>query len=153
MAKHFWTEAVNTTCYIQNKISIRHILYKTSNESWKNRKSNISYFHPFGCDWFMLNTKDNMNKLYSKAQKCILLGYSKNFKGYRVYNTETRVVEESIHVRFDDKLDSKKSNLVEKFIDVEITYSGSARKLQKQKILRKKTLKLLNLKFLKFKLL
>src|SRR3954470_24926359 len=29
MAKHFWAEAINTACYIQNRISIRPILNKT----------------------------------------------------------------------------------------------------------------------------
>ncbi|KAI5443108.1 hypothetical protein KIW84_011951 [Lathyrus oleraceus] len=50
-----------------------------------------------------------------------MLGYSERSKGYRVYNTETKIVEESIHVRFDDKLDPEKSKLVEKFADLEIT--------------------------------
>ena len=77
MAKHFWAEVVNTTCYIQNRVSIRPILKKTPYELWKNRKPNISYFHPFGCTCFILNTKETLNKFDSKAQKCFLLGYSK----------------------------------------------------------------------------
>ena len=54
-----------------------------------------------------------------------MLGYYGCSKGYRVYNTETQIVGESIHVRFDDNLDFKKSKLVEKFVDLEFTYSGS----------------------------
>ena len=50
-----------------------------------------------------------MNKFDSKAQKCLMLGYSECSKGYRVYNIETWIVEESIGVRFDDKLGSQKS--------------------------------------------
>jgi len=30
LAKHFWTEAMNTTCYVQNRIYIRPILKKTT---------------------------------------------------------------------------------------------------------------------------
>lgn len=52
------------------------------------------------------------NKFISKTQKCIMLGYSQHSKGYIVYNTEIRIVEESIHVNFDDKLDYDKSNIV-----------------------------------------
>ena len=89
MAKHFWVEAVNTTCYIQNMISIRPILGKTPYELWKNRKPNISYFYPFGCICFMLNTKENLGKFDSKAQKCLLLGCSECSKGYKIYNSET----------------------------------------------------------------
>ena len=113
MAKHFWAEAVNTACYIQNRISIRPILEKTPYELWKNRKPNISYFHPFGCTCFILNTKENLNKFDSKAQKCFLLGYSERSKGYRVYNTETLIVEESIKVRFDDKLGQPQSKQID----------------------------------------
>jgi len=29
LAKHFWAEAVNTSCYVQNRIFIRPILNKT----------------------------------------------------------------------------------------------------------------------------
>ena len=101
MTKHVWAEAVNTTCYIQNRVSIRPILEKTPYELWKNRKPNISYFHPFGCTCYILNTKDHLNKFDSKAQK---YGYSERSKGYRLYNAETLIVEESIKVRFDDKL-------------------------------------------------
>src|ERR1044072_680874 len=36
IAKYFWAEAVNTACYIQNRISIRPILNKTPYELWKN---------------------------------------------------------------------------------------------------------------------
>jgi hypothetical protein len=125
IAKHFWAEAINTACYIQNKISIRPILNKTPYELWKNSKPNISYFHPFGCTCYILNTKEYMNKFHSKAQKCIMLGYSERSKGYKVCNTETQIIEESIHVRFDDKLNLEQSKQVDQFVDLEISYTRS----------------------------
>lgn len=70
---------------------------KAPYELWKNRKNYISYFYPFGCTCFILNTKENLNKFDYKAQKCIMLGYFERFKGYKVYNTETQIIEESIH--------------------------------------------------------
>jgi len=45
LAKYFWTEAVNTSCYVQNIIYIRPILDKTTYELFKGRKSCISYFY------------------------------------------------------------------------------------------------------------
>jgi len=47
LAKHFWAEAVNTACYVQNRIYIRPLLNKTAYELFKGRKPNISYFHQF----------------------------------------------------------------------------------------------------------
>lgn len=87
VAKNFWAEEMNTSCYIHNRISIRPIMGKAPYEQWKNKKPNIAYFHPFGCTCFILNTKDNLNKFDFKAQKCIMLGCSEQLKGYIVYNT------------------------------------------------------------------
>lgn len=53
-----------------------------------------------------------------------MLGYSEHSKGCRVYNTEIQIVEESIHVKFDDNLDFEKSKQVKKFADLEIIYSN-----------------------------
>ena len=91
----------------------------------ENRKPNISYFHPFGCTFYILNTKDHLNKYDSKAQKCILLGYSKRSKGYRVYNTETLIVEESIKVRFDDKLGHQKPKQTKNSVGTEVQLINS----------------------------
>nr|GFA43716.1 retrovirus-related Pol polyprotein from transposon TNT 1-94 [Tanacetum cinerariifolium] len=37
-----------------------------------------------------------------KGDPCILVGYSTQSKGYRVYNKRTRMIFESIHIRFDE---------------------------------------------------
>ncbi|GKG13804.1 hypothetical protein Tco_0350764, partial [Tanacetum coccineum] len=37
-----------------------------------------------------------------KGDSCILVGYSTQSKGYRVYNKRTRLIVESIHLRFDE---------------------------------------------------
>src|SRR3954466_8790567 len=89
MAKHFWAEAINNACYIQNRISIRPILNKTPYELWKSSQPNISYFHPFGCVCFILNTKDYRGKFDSKAERCFLLGYFEHSIAKGVYRMET----------------------------------------------------------------
>nr|GFB92425.1 Gag-Pol polyprotein [Tanacetum cinerariifolium] len=37
-----------------------------------------------------------------KGDPCILVGYSTQSKGYRVYNKRTRMIVESIHIRFNE---------------------------------------------------
>ncbi|GKG29823.1 hypothetical protein Tco_0419721 [Tanacetum coccineum] len=37
-----------------------------------------------------------------KGDPCILVGCSTQSKGYRVYNKRTRLIVESIHLRFDE---------------------------------------------------
>ncbi|KAK2382366.1 putative mitochondrial protein [Trifolium repens] len=124
LAKYFWAEAVNTACYIQNRIYIRPILNKTTYELFKGRKSNISYFHQFGCTCYILNNKVYKKKFDAKACKGIFIGYSERSKAYRVYNSETNTVEESIHVRFDDKEpDSKMSEQDDSYAGVPYQYN------------------------------
>ncbi|WJX51639.1 hypothetical protein P8452_37816 [Trifolium repens] len=125
LAKHFWAEAVNTACYIQNRIYIRPILNKTTYELFKGRKPNISYFHQFGCTCYILNNKAYKRKFDAKACKGIFIGYSERSKAYRVYNSETNTVEESIHVRFDDKEpDSKMSEQDDSYAGVPYLYNN-----------------------------
>jgi len=103
LAKHFWAEAVNTTFYVQNRIYIRPNLEETTYELFKGRRPNISYFHQFGCTCYILNKKLYLKKFDVKAQRGIFLSYPERSKAYRVYNSETLCVEESMHVKFDDK--------------------------------------------------
>ena len=101
LPKYFWAEAINTSCYIINRAIIRAILKKTLYEPFRERKPNISYFHPFGCKCFFLNNgKDNLGKFDAKSDESIFLGYSLTSKAFRVFNKRTLVVEESIHVIF-----------------------------------------------------
>ena len=79
---------------------------KTRYELWKNKKPNISYFKVFGSKCFILNTKDNLGKFDAKSNVGIFLGYSSSSKAYRVFNKKTMVVEESVHVVFDESNES-----------------------------------------------
>nr|GEX32528.1 ribonuclease H-like domain-containing protein [Tanacetum cinerariifolium] len=43
-----------------------------------------------------------LHKMKEKRDPCILVGYSTQSKGYHVYNKRTRLIVESIHIRFDE---------------------------------------------------
>ncbi|GJZ50914.1 retrovirus-related pol polyprotein from transposon TNT 1-94 [Tanacetum coccineum] len=45
---------------------------------------------------------ENLDKMKEKGDSCILIGYSTQSKGYRVYNKRTRLIVESIHLKFDE---------------------------------------------------
>ncbi|XP_057985376.1 spindle assembly checkpoint component MAD1-like [Hevea brasiliensis] len=51
---------------------------------------------------FNLLSKDNLKKFDVKSDEGILLGYSMHSKAYRVFNRRTLLVEETIHVIFDE---------------------------------------------------
>ncbi|GJX11206.1 retrovirus-related pol polyprotein from transposon TNT 1-94 [Tanacetum coccineum] len=45
---------------------------------------------------------ENLDKMKEKGDPCILVGYSIQSKGYHVYNKRTRLIVESIHLKFDE---------------------------------------------------
>lgn len=102
LPKYFWAEAINTACYILNRVLIIPNLNKTPYELWKHRKPNIGYFKVFGRKCFILNTKDNLGKFDPKSNVSIFLGYSNSSKAYRVYKKNTLVVKASMHITFDE---------------------------------------------------
>ncbi|GJY70508.1 hypothetical protein Tco_0474211 [Tanacetum coccineum] len=55
---------------------------------------------PFGCPVTILNTLDPLGKFDGKAEEGFLVGYSVNSKAFRVFNSQTRNVEENLHVKF-----------------------------------------------------
>src|SRR5262249_11150217 len=110
IAEYFWAEAVSTACYIINRIYIRPLTTKTSYELFRGRKPYVSYFHVFGCTCFVKKNAHNLGKFDERSDEAIFLGYSQHSKAYRVYNKTTKVVEESLNVRFIDMKDDFDDN-------------------------------------------
>ncbi|CAN1346353.1 Retrovirus-related Pol polyprotein from transposon TNT 1-94 [Linum perenne] len=108
--KRFWAEAVSTACYVLNRTLIRKSLNKTPYELFKGKTPNISYFHPFGCRCFVLNTTRQKGKFDERSNEAIFLGYSQTSKAFRIFNSRTSKVEESIHVVFDDQFTNDRTS-------------------------------------------
>ncbi|GJX87708.1 putative ribonuclease H-like domain-containing protein [Tanacetum coccineum] len=93
----FWAEAVNTTCYVLNRVLVTKPHNKTPYELIIGRPPSISFMRPFGCPVTILNTLDPLGKFDGKAEEGFLVGYSVNSKAFRVFNSQTRKVEENLH--------------------------------------------------------
>ena len=105
LPKYFWAEAVNTACYVLNRVNIRAKTNKTPYELLKGKTPNLSHLHVFGCKCFILNNGKNvLGKFDAKADEGIFLGYSLVGHAYRIFNRRTLVVEESVNVSFDESL-------------------------------------------------
>jgi len=103
LPKYLWADVVSITCYVLNRVLIKPILKKTPYELFKGRKPNISHLKVFGCKCFILNNdKDKLGKFDSKTDEGIFLGYSFHGHAYRAYNKRTMLVEESMHIAFDE---------------------------------------------------
>ncbi|KAL1211062.1 Retrovirus-related Pol polyprotein from transposon TNT 1-94 [Cardamine amara subsp. amara] len=80
VAKHFWAEAVNTACYIINRVYVRKGTNMTPYQLWK----------------------DQLGKFDAKSDEEIFLGYSGSSTAFRVFNKRSRTVQETVNVVFDD---------------------------------------------------
>ncbi|GKC28526.1 putative ribonuclease H-like domain-containing protein [Tanacetum coccineum] len=93
-------KAVNTACYVQNRVLVTKPHNKTPYELLLGRTLAVSFMRPFGCTVTILNTLDHLGKFDGKSDEGFLVGYSINSKAFRVFNSRTRKVEENLHVNF-----------------------------------------------------
>ncbi|GJX37854.1 putative ribonuclease H-like domain-containing protein, partial [Tanacetum coccineum] len=93
-------EAVNTICYVQNRVLVVKPHNKTPYELFHGRTPTLSFMRPFGCPVTILNTIDHLGKFDGKADEGFFVRYSLNSKVFRVFNSRTRIVEENLHIRF-----------------------------------------------------
>nr|GEV33286.1 hypothetical protein [Tanacetum cinerariifolium] len=98
----FWAEAIATACYTQNRSIIILTRNKTPYHIINDRKPSIKHLHIFGCICYITRDGKNLDKMKEKEEQCILVGYSTQSKGYHIYYKRTRMIVESIHIRFDE---------------------------------------------------
>nr|GEX21354.1 hypothetical protein [Tanacetum cinerariifolium] len=79
----FWAEAVNTACYVQNRVLV-------------NKSQNKTPYELFN------------GKFDAKGDEGYFIGYSMSSKAFRVFNKRTKRIEENLHVYFlENKLIEK----------------------------------------------
>ncbi|GJX44659.1 ribonuclease H-like domain-containing protein [Tanacetum coccineum] len=106
----FWAEAVNTACYVLNKVLVIKPHNKTPYELIRGRPPLIDFLKPFGCPVTILNTRDNLGKFDGKADEGFFVGYSVTSKAIRVFNKRTRIVEKTLNIRFIENTPNVKGN-------------------------------------------
>ncbi|GJT42194.1 putative ribonuclease H-like domain-containing protein [Tanacetum coccineum] len=75
----FWAEAVNTACYVQNRVLVIKPHNKTPYELFLGRKPALSFMRPFGCPVTILNTLDHLDALtISMNYKPVVAGNQTN---------------------------------------------------------------------------
>ncbi|GKD30471.1 retrovirus-related pol polyprotein from transposon TNT 1-94 [Tanacetum coccineum] len=116
----FWAEAVNTACYVLNRVLVTKPQMKTPYEILMGRSPNISFMRPFGCSLTILNTLDQLGKFDGKSEEGYLLGYSTSSKGFRVYNRVTRKVQDCLHVDFLENQENQRGKGPDWMFDLDL---------------------------------
>nr|GEW30516.1 retrovirus-related Pol polyprotein from transposon TNT 1-94 [Tanacetum cinerariifolium] len=76
----FWAEAVNTACYVQNRVLVAKHHHKTPYELLHGRTPSIGFMRHFGCPVTILNTLDSLGKFDGKVDEGFELGTLAGFQ-------------------------------------------------------------------------
>nr|GEX18963.1 hypothetical protein [Tanacetum cinerariifolium] len=98
----FWAEAIARACFTQNHSLVIHRHEKTPYHIINDRKPSVKFFHIFGSLCYIVRDGENLDKMKEKGDACIFMGYYTLSRAYRVFNTRTRVIVETIHVNFNE---------------------------------------------------
>nr|GEV76255.1 ribonuclease H-like domain-containing protein [Tanacetum cinerariifolium] len=77
----FCAKAVNSACYVQNRVLVTKAYNKTPYKLLFGRTPSIGFMRPFGCPVTILNTLDPLGKFDRKADEGFLVGYSVSSSG------------------------------------------------------------------------
>ncbi|KAJ0817154.1 putative RNA-directed DNA polymerase [Helianthus annuus] len=88
----FWGEAVNTACYVLNKVLTVKRFNKTCHELMFNEKPNLTGFEPFGLPCTIVRNKDKQ-KFGEVADEGYFLGYVPGTPNKRVFSLKTGKIE------------------------------------------------------------
>ncbi|WVZ58595.1 hypothetical protein U9M48_008852 [Paspalum notatum var. saurae] len=102
--RRFWAEAVNTACYIANRIFLRAFFRKTSYELRFGRQPSVNHLRAFGCRCFVLKKVGHLDKFESHCLDGIFLGYASSSRAFRVWILEAKKVVETCEVSFDETM-------------------------------------------------
>nr|GEV77449.1 uncharacterized mitochondrial protein AtMg00810-like [Tanacetum cinerariifolium] len=84
----------------KNRVLVTKPHNKIPYELLHGRTPSIGFMRPFGCPVTILNTLDSLGKFEGKVDEGFLVGYSINSKAFRVFNSRTHIVQETLHVIF-----------------------------------------------------
>jgi hypothetical protein len=100
--RRFWAEAVNTSCYVLNRIYLIVHKKKTCYELMHGHTPKVSHFHVFGCKGFILKKGKKLDKFEAWSVDGIFFCYASHSRAYRVLNLETNQIVKTFEVTFDE---------------------------------------------------
>ena len=87
MPKSYWA------IYMMNRCTTSGVHEVTPHEKYYGKKPDLSHTRIFGAIAYVHIPDVKRQKLDPKSEKCILVGYSLEQKGYKCYNPSTRKFE------------------------------------------------------------
>nr|GEU77582.1 putative ribonuclease H-like domain-containing protein [Tanacetum cinerariifolium] len=105
----FWAEAVNTACYVQNRVLVVKPYNQNPYELFHGRTPTLSFMRPFGCPVTIINTKDHLGK-FDGTQSNVFAGTkSSHDDGFKPLSDDGKKDDEDPRNKSECK-DQKKEN-------------------------------------------
>ncbi|KAD6119247.1 hypothetical protein E3N88_10518 [Mikania micrantha] len=101
MPNCFWAEGVATAVYLLNRSPTKAKPNKTPLEEWSGIKPSVHHLRIFGCTAYILTNAQGRQKLNSRSEKCLMVGYSQQ-NGVWKWETEGTKAQESEALQYTD---------------------------------------------------
>nr|GEY46836.1 hypothetical protein [Tanacetum cinerariifolium] len=127
----FWAEAVNTACYVQNRVLVTKPYNKTPYELLHGTTPSIGFMIPFGCLVTILNTLDSLGKFDKKPSVAgsgpTWLFDIDSLTKTMNYQPVTTRNQTNLSAGFQDKFDAEKAGeeIDQQYVLFLVWYSGS----------------------------
>ncbi|CDO75139.1 hypothetical protein BN946_scf184772.g6 [Trametes cinnabarina] len=103
LPKKYWAEATKYAVHILNRTPTRALAGDiTPHEAYTGIKPSVAHIRPFGCKAYVHIPAKKRSKFDAKSLECVLLGYCKHKRAYRLLHRPSGRILESRDVVFDE---------------------------------------------------
>ena len=117
---------MNTVTYVVNRLPCAAHVAKTPHEVMFGFKPDISNFIVFGSKGFAHVDKSKRTKCEKKAVPCILLGYSEDTTGYRIWSQTAKRLEITPSAKFQERPQSSIVEILHMESSAQLQNSGDS---------------------------
>lgn len=82
--RKLWPEAINTACYVLNRVTMQPCEQTTPFEKWYGKKPKINHMQIFGSAAYIHIPKEKRTKFDAKSEKVLFIGYEQDSSSYRL---------------------------------------------------------------------
>jgi hypothetical protein len=98
----YWAEALHTATHLLNRLPSKAVSHPTPYFALYSTAPSYDHLRVFGCACYPNTSATAPHKLSPRSTRCLFLGYSPDYKGYRCLDLTSHRIIISRHVVFDD---------------------------------------------------